>query len=353
MVKIGKHVAIVLFCLTLTAGWALAARKPLRKPEVTRIEVRQKTMEDRLIGVNPRTGESFYEPDYQGRIDFERATWNYVVSWQEGDERVRVVFEPQTKVEVTVATEVSSIAQSNRLKYQYRVLNGEKSKQSLRKLAVEHLSPVSNAGRSVPKAPKHWLRAGEYWWSAPLFHYETVRIPDKPRAWQWFADYGHGITPGDSLSIVSFESVSLPGIVNCYGQGQRKIRLTFPSELPEELSEALYPLEYFYGNSVSGKTVGPVGFPEPFEPVAFTEYIVNLTEESRSLGWIEDRGVADGFKGRLTAVGEGVARGETAQAKDLLKGLLTEVESEKGKSLLSEAYALLRFNIQYLLDNLK
>lgn len=43
---------------------------------------------------------------------------------------------------------------------------------------------------------------------------------------------------------------------------------------------------------------------------------------------------------------------ENAEAKNILDASLNEVEAQNGKHLTSEAYALLKYNVQYLVERL-
>ncbi len=111
-----------------------------------------------------------------------------------------------------------------------------------------------------------------------------------------------------------------------------------------------------------GKTVGPTAPPADFKPVAFIEYIVDLKHQAVSLGWIKDEGIVNSLDVKLDNAKKKLEQDSPGAAKNILNAFINEVEAQgcatyencpSGKHLTSEAYALLKYNAQYLIDNLK
>ena len=139
------------------------------------------------------------------------------------------------------------------------------------------------------------------------------------------------LSMGESLGGFSFRSPVLPGIVHCW-------------------SSVMIP--HSGGVFLGGKTLGPVASPDPFDSQKFLERLSSIIDESLKEGWIEDGNVAQNLKKRLESARGTVESGDKKRLESALRDLLKKVE-EKDGSLLSEAYALLKYNVQYWLDQLK
>ena len=107
------------------------------------------------------------------------------------------------------------------------------------------------------------------------------------------------------------------------------------------------------GVFLGGKTLGPVAPPDTFSPQKFLERLSSITDESLKEGWIEDKKVAQELKKRLESARQAAETEDQNRLESTLRGLLKKVEEERDRSLLSEAYALLKYNVQYWLDQLK
>ena len=93
---------------------------------------------------------------------------------------------------------------------------------------------------------------------------------------------------------------------------------------------------------------GPVAAPQPFQPATFARNILEMLDVSVQQGWIESPLVARDLRSLLTDIAKALDRGDITQASKLLQSLLKRVEEEKERALLSEAYALLKFNCEFL-----
>lgn len=163
-------------------------------------------------------------------------------------------------------------------------------------------------GRQKEIDPEYWERAGRSlrWWG-------TLRL-------------------GESLGGFSFRSPVLPGIVHCWSSWY----------IPD-----------VRGYLLGGNTLGPVALPDPLDPQKFVERLNAIVDESLSEGWIEDKKVAHDLKRKLESAREAVESGDKERLESVLRAVLRKVEEEKDGSLLSEAYALLKYNVRYWLDQLE
>ena len=69
--------------------------------------------------------------------------------------------------------------------------------------------------------------------------------------------------------------------------------------------------------------------------------------------WIPNPGTCRSLESKLENAGRQLRRGNMTTAANTLRAFLNEVEALKEKQLSSEAYALLRFNGEYLLERLR
>ncbi len=89
-----------------------------------------------------------------------------------------------------------------------------------------------------------------------------------------------------------------------------------------------------------------------FSAESFGDYLLSLKTQSDSLGWIESKEISDRLGKKLELVASSILRKDASSANRYLLEFLDIVESEKDGSLLSEAYALLKFNGEYLIGRL-
>ena len=127
----------------------------------------------------------------------------------------------------------------------------------------------------------------------------------------------------------------------------------FPKEPPEEIDKAIREIVFNVDKSyVSRKTLGPTAPPADFKPVIFIDYIISVKHEAFSLGWIKNKGIENSLDAKLENAKKKLEQGNTTAAKNLLNAFINEVEAQKDKHLTSEAYGLLKYNVQYLIEKL-
>jgi hypothetical protein len=97
-------------------------------------------------------------------------------------------------------------------------------------------------------------------------------------------------------------------------------------------------------------------------PAEFVQLIIDMKHEAYTLGWITDSGVETSLDAKLDNAKKKFESGQTKAATQMLEAFINEVEAQgcatyddcpEGKHLKPEAYALLKYNAQYLIDNAK
>ncbi|MBI4824630.1 MAG: hypothetical protein HY805_10450 [Nitrospirae bacterium] len=158
------------------------------------------------------------------------------------------------------------------------------------------------------------------------------------------------------------ESSGLPAIVSYYAAGWISLeQMMVDGDLTAEEEEACADVLDVLKNSVKGKTLGPKDPPAELKPIDFLNYIINLKHEAFTLGWITNKGIEMSLDQKLDAAKKKLEQGQNSTAKNILNALINEVEAQgcetydnclKGKHLLPEAYALLKYNVLYLIERL-
>jgi hypothetical protein len=190
-------------------------------------------------------------------------------------------------------------------------------------------------------------------------------------------------TPSDDLDLQPNSSANgfgivgngLPGIVDVYAEGYHE-----PPSFPDGMATDSIP-GYSdltpYGPGVVGKTIGPVLSPEPFVAINFLDTLLSYTRQSVELGWLKDGpegagrdndcdpdekpddGIVKNLENRLLKARNELNEGSTVKASPIgagreLEKFIKKVEriSKHSDIMTSEAYALLKYNAEYLLEHL-
>jgi hypothetical protein len=128
--------------------------------------------------------------------------------------------------------------------------------------------------------------------------------------------------------------------------------LSFPDEPPRKIEDLLKPLKKFPNNTVKRKTIGPKDTPDPFTAKAFMDLIMIYLSQSDSLGWIKTKETFNKYNFTFEKAKTRLEQNDNPASIAILDSVLTNVEAEKDNTLTSEAYALIKYNTEYLKDQL-
>ena len=244
------------------------------------------------------------------------------------------VFEPRNKINVKVNAAISKDSQGL-IQYNYTIRSLPESQQNVWNfMIIFKFNPDSILQTFQIRG----------WWRPDVPDDHTL-------SWvSWSAPDQHEISPGDSLSGFGFVSNLLPGITDFYAEGY-----TPPPYYEGAAEEG--PIHGYddltpYGPGIVGKTVGPVLPSEPFLPIAFLETLVSYKHQAFDLGWIDNQGIVNSLDAKLDNVKKQLEKGKTKQAINALGAFVNQLQAQKDKHLSSEAYALLKFNAQFLIEKL-
>lgn len=159
---------------------------------------------------------------------------------------------------------------------------------------------------------------------------------------------------GESIQI-GLRSQGLPAVKRFWAGG-------WTPPLTKQIVDSLHALGYpdsvifkpWYQDAFTSKTLSPVAAPIPFHALTFLDTITSYINQSRTLGWIANQTTANKYK-RLVATArfhlQANNRGVTKAKLDSV--LLNVYPDTTAGTLTSEAYALIRFNTEYLMKKLR
>ncbi|MDE3058447.1 MAG: hypothetical protein KGJ59_10875 [Bacteroidota bacterium] len=241
---------------------------------------------------------------------------------------LRIFKYPSAKeIAVSVVAHVTEL-KNGKFFYEYQLQSLPNSKQNIWTFDVEYHAPVQEI-----QAPTEWLGDPGY-------------LPP-PRV-QWYArDSLVEISPDSKLGGFSFLSGGIPSIEIYYVSGWVE-----PPVFTEENAPDSVIGDNVLENSVKGITIGPTAPPVNFSASTWIDTLISYKHQAVSLGWIDNQGIANSLDSKLDNAKSKLSAGDTTAAKNMLNAFVNEVEAQNGKQLTSEAYALLKFNAEYLIDRL-
>jgi hypothetical protein len=279
--------------------------------------------------------EDFHEwfPDKQiSTMPYVTYSWNgsQYGLWPETRQIPRNEYLPANLLRVTPSCKVTQKLDS--LKYDYVFKNAGSSRQSLARIALVGLSAEYSQ-----IAPAKW----NYWGfmiSKPVAYWASSLVPKSSV-----------VRPGDKTEF-GLASKNPPEIIWFYAQGLRPPLRATPQTVDLTASDQF--VADLLNNSFVGFTIGPVKLPTPFVPIDFLDTLSTFTTQSRTLGWITSQTVADKYLAYFSTAKTQLQQHNTAGARTTLQSVLHDVNVDSSSTLTSEAYALLRYNTEYLLSQL-
>ncbi len=186
-------------------------------------------------------------------------------------------------------------------------------------------------------------------WRATPIGWRVGRMPHRSFIDLVSTSDQYDVKPGESKSNLGIISKGLPCLVTYYIQGPFSPLSTgeFP---PTGLTQKI--IDNVYQNSVRGSTIAPSDPESPFVPSVFLDTLHAYNIQSRSLDWIKDQATADKYLGYFSAAKAQLEQNNTTGTRTTLQSVLRDVDVDSSSTLTSEAYALLRYNTEYLLDQL-
>jgi hypothetical protein len=134
--------------------------------------------------------------------------------------------------------------------------------------------------------------------------------------------------------------------------GVLKQRLKLPPE-GEMLLFDTYPDRIFYYRPDVPHEPISVDVTQTQPDINLIDMLISDVNTAYEKGWIDNQGIANSLDQKLENAKNQLEKGKTNTAINMLSAFLNEVEAQKDKHLTSEAYALLKFNAEYLIQRLE
>ncbi len=222
---------------------------------------------------------------------------------------------------------------NGRYLYLYGIENDESSEQGIRALTLY----VNNSENEISDVSKHlwdkWHRVDRFKWSAL-----GVINPS-------FAEYGFFL-----------ETFYLPIIGTAYCQGRKKVFTYYVDDIVPKyqyMDDKINDL--FSGYELNGKlvkTVVPEKAPTPFVYTSFLDSLLSYTNKAYELGWITDESARDKYISFFDNTKSFLEQNQKPAANSILTAILRDVEQDSAVTLSNESYALIKFNSEYLQEQI-
>ena len=288
------------------------------------------------------------DPSFEPYVRYDSLSGNYYFGYMKDKETGEVyetLYIPPTKVDPILDVQIEKGAGGYR--YLYTLKNGSESKQDISSLELE----IKDQFKNIELIDPWYFRENRALPFIRITH-KVYNVPEyeegKPIKFETDLQIGE---------ILEFEvnSSNPSSIVTSFISGQPKqLDLSFvipPSFEVRQMVDSLRE-NVINDRGLELKTIGPRALPENISNTALADTLQSYLTFSCDTTWIENSGICRSLEAKLDNVEKQLERGNSNAASGSLQAFLNEVDAQKDKQLSSEAWALLYFNGQYLLERL-
>ncbi len=241
----------------------------------------------------------------------------------------RTEFQPANRLSVT--SQCGVVKTGVTFDFSYTIGNASTSKQ---RMSEFYLAGVSRNASS--RGPEHWEMQS------------TTRV--NGRKWIVFPNYRTSmLKPGQVNSEFGLSSSELPVIARYYARG---LTILANSDDVDAITEETLTNDVL-NNSYTSYTIGPKDPPTPFNGLTFLDTTKYYVTQSGALNWITSQSTASKYTRLLDTARAHLVANDRGVTKSRLDSVLINVHVDSASTLTSEAYALLRFNTEYLMKKLR
>ncbi|MFC2134614.1 hypothetical protein ACFLTH_08360 [Bacteroidota bacterium] len=275
-----------------------------------------------FIGDENYTDQEFNTVDRKMHV----YTWNGVAygNWANTPALDYQSYSMANGLDVTLNISVEELNDS--LIYKYRIKNAESSSQSIKYF---YLPTSIDLIDIVSSQPPGWVRKEL---NAAFLYFQT-----------YFEQFE--ISPGASPTDFIIISNAIPALINYYIQADH----IYPEINRTEESD----INDIFTNSFTAYTLVPEYPDDPFKAIEFIDNVFSYLSQSLDLNWITDEQTKTKYENYFASSKDALVNGDTSSARTYLQNVLTDVDVDSSSTLTSEAYALLRYNTEYLLKQIE
>ena len=188
-------------------------------------------------------------------------------------------------------------------------------------------------------------------------------FPSLPSGWQpmWgiypeasLSLYDKEFEPGSTVNGITLMSKGLPAIRSFVVIPDFEVDEFFPNQ--DDTASAnigLPPIDSIReAVNYRGRTIGPSAPPKLFVPAVFLDTISSYISQCRALNWIKNQNSANIYHGYFTSAQLKLKSNNVSDASSILNTVLFQENADSASNLTSEAYALIKYNTEYLIAHL-
>jgi hypothetical protein len=257
-------------------------------------------------------------------------SWNGELygEWTNTPEYDPEFFPPRDKVDVQFKVQVTRIDSFN-LKFHYIIKNETSS--------IQKINEIIMAKKDV-NFERISIRDG---WRFINHSNELILFDENQPPISYTTKYQ--IRQGETDSSFTFSFTALPSINKFYVRGFNEER---------EKVDAVEDYQNIFVNSQIGCTLGPASFPDTVNLLNFLDTLIYDNQMSDSIGWITNPSTTTKYNDYFDNTKFYLQQNNNPAAINVLDSVLTDVKADSGVTLTSEAYALIKYNTEYLKDQL-
>ena len=238
---------------------------------------------------------------------------------------------PRNITDPEIMVLVEEVSQQGTYRYSYSVTNGSVAEMSIFSFEVQAVLAHENV-----------ISPGNGW------HVDMYSMLN----WSFFLPPYQGIYPDSTVEGFSYTSSLLPGIVNSYVLNEGGLAGSDDGGPFGEIREVVDSLD-FATRHILVETVGSLIDPATWNSIRILDTLITYPQRSSDLGWVTNTALSSDLETHLQAIRTALIASDDGAAAAELTALLALVEAEKDANLTSEAYAIFRYNAEYLLDQLE
>lgn len=194
-------------------------------------------------------------------------------------------------------------------------------------------------------------------------HIVPVGFSNLPSGWQpiWgiypeasLSLYKQEFKPGSKVKGITLMSKGLPGIRSFVVIPDFNIYEFFPDQNDTATTNIYVPPIDSVREAINyrGITIGPSSIPILFVPEVFLDTLSSYTIQSRALNWIKNRITANRYLGYFASAKLKLHSNKISDVSSILNTVLFQANADSTINLTSKAYALIRYNTEYLIAHL-
>ncbi|MGH2567074.1 MAG: FIMAH domain-containing protein, partial [Bacteroidota bacterium] len=156
--------------------------------------------------------------------------------------------------------------------------------------------------------------------------------------------------PGLRSFVISPSYNPMPPVI-VTPDNEDSVRMFVPE--PTEEEEAAFQ-RLVDSIKVRGVTIGPTAPPANFVPLAFLDTLISYKHQAFALGWIINKGIITSLDQKLENAKKQLQNKDNKSAKNILQAFVNDIEAlnKQSNQITSEAFALLKFNAEFLISKL-